>query len=68
MANPLMRFEIATFVRGGGVGTSALKVTDVRELQKRLKAIDPTLRTELVRNAKKEAEPTVDSAAVSLTY
>jgi hypothetical protein len=54
-----MRFEIATFVRGGGVGTSALKVTDVRELQKRLKAIDPTLRTELVRNAKKEAEPTV---------
>lgn len=70
MANPLFRFEIATFARGGGIGPSALKVTDIRKLQKRLKEIDPKLRTQLLRDAKKEAQPTVTavkSAIASVT-
>lgn len=58
MANPLLRFEIATFSRSGD-DVNSLSVRNIRELQKRLKAIDPMLRTELVRNAKKEAEPVV---------
>lgn len=52
----MFEFQIAKFARVGAVGPSDLSVTDVRELQKRLKAIDPTLRTQLVRDAKKVAD------------
>lgn len=58
MANPLLRFEIATFSRSGS-DVNSLSVKDIRNLQKRLKAIDPKLRTQLLRDAKKVAEPTV---------
>lgn len=42
----------------GSVGDN-LTVTDIRTLQKRLKEIDPKLRTQLVRDSKKVAEPIV---------
>lgn len=42
----------------GSVGDN-LTVTDIRTLQKRLKEIDPKLRTQLVRDSKKVAEPVV---------
>lgn len=58
MANPLIRFEIATFSRSGD-DVNSLSVKDIRNLQKRLKEIDPKLRTQLLRDAKKVAEPTV---------
>lgn len=58
MANPLLRFEIATFSRSGD-DVNSLSVKDIRNLQKRLKEIDPKLRTQLLRDAKKVAEPTV---------
>ena len=58
MANPLLRFEIATFSRSGS-DVNSLSVKDIRNLQKRLKEIDPKLRTQLLRDAKKVAEPTV---------
>lgn len=67
MANPLVRFEIATFARGGGIGPSALKVTDIRKLQKRLKEIDPKLRTQLLRDAKKVAVPTVEAVKSAIS-
>ena len=41
----------------GGAGTGEYSVTDIRELQKRLRAIEPSLRTELVREAKAIAKP-----------
>jgi len=66
----MFQFRIAKFSRVGDVGPSDLSVTDVRELQKRLKAIDPMLRTQLVRDAKKIAAPTVSaikSAVASVT-
>lgn len=52
----LFNFQIATF---GGGQPNNLSVTDVRALQRRLKEIDPMLRTQLLRDAKKVAEPTV---------
>jgi hypothetical protein len=58
MANPLLRFEIATFSRSGA-DVNSLSVKDIRNLQKRLKEIDPKLRTQLLRDAKQVAEPTV---------
>jgi len=58
MASELIKFQIASFARMGEVGDT-LTVTNIRELQKRLKAIDPTLRTQLVRDAKAVAAPTV---------
>lgn len=60
MANPLLRFELAKFSRAGD-DVNSLSVTDIRELQKRLKAIDPMLRTQLLRDAKKSAEPTISA-------
>ena len=36
---------------------NGMSVTDARELQKRLKAIDPTLRTQLIRDAKDAGKP-----------
>jgi len=46
------QFQIAQFGRSGGIATNTLSVTDIRALQKRLKEIEPTLRTQLVRDAK----------------
>lgn len=40
-----------------GFGINDFNITDIRELQKRLKAIEPRLRTELVREAKAVAKP-----------
>jgi hypothetical protein len=40
-----------------GVGAGDFSVQDIRELQKRLKAIEPRLRTELVRDVKRIAKP-----------
>jgi len=52
----MFEFQIAKFARVGEVGPAGLSVTDVRELQKRLKEIDPKLRTALVRDAKAVAK------------
>jgi hypothetical protein len=59
MAEPL-KLIIAKFSGGvgrSGVGAGDFSVQDVRELQKRLKAIEPRLRTELVRDVKRIARP-----------
>ena len=60
MANAPFKFQIASFERMGGIGDN-LKVTDIRRLQKRLRDIDPMLRTQLLRDVKKVAVPTVDA-------
>lgn len=55
-----LKLTIATFSGGlgrSGVGAGDFSVLQIRELQKRLKAIEPRLRTELVRDAKKVAKP-----------
>ena len=55
-----LKLTVATFSGGlgrSGVGAGDFSVLQVRELQKRLKAIEPRLRTELVRDAKKVAKP-----------
>jgi len=54
----LLQFQIATF---GSSQASNLSVTDVRNLQRRLKEIDPMLRTQLLRDAKAVAAPTVSA-------
>lgn len=59
------QFQFAKFGREPGL--SALSVKDVRELQKRLKAIDPILRTQLVRDAKAVARPTVDAVKSAIS-
>jgi hypothetical protein len=59
MAEPL-KLIIAKFSGGvgrSGVGAGDFSVQDIRELQKRLKAIEPRLRTELVRDVKRIAKP-----------
>jgi hypothetical protein len=59
MAEPL-QLTIAKFSGGvgrSGVGAGDFSVQDIRELQKRLKAIEPRLRTELVRDVKRIARP-----------
>ena len=59
MAEPL-KLIIAKFSGGvgrSGVGAGDFSVQDIRELQKRLKAIEPRLRTELVRDVKRIARP-----------
>jgi hypothetical protein len=51
------RFSGALSQRGGvGVG-GGVSVLDVRELQKRMRAIEPRMRTEFVRNLKAIAKP-----------
>ena len=51
------RFSGALSQRGGvGVG-GGVSVMDVRELQKRMRAIEPRMRTEFVRNLKAIAKP-----------
>lgn len=55
-----LKLTIPTFsgsLGRGGIGAGDFSVTDIRELQKRLKAIEPRLRTELVRDVKKVAKP-----------
>lgn len=55
-----LKLTVATFSGGlarSGVGAGDFSVLQVRELQKRLKAIEPRLRTELVRDVKKVAKP-----------
>lgn len=62
MAGELLQFSLAKLARGKSVvGAFDISVTDIRELQKRLKAIDPKLRTALVRDSKKAAAPTVSA-------
>jgi hypothetical protein len=60
MANEPLQLVIAKFSGGvgrSGVGAGDFSVQDIRELQKRLKAIEPRLRTELVRDVKRIARP-----------
>jgi len=55
-----LKLTVATFSGGlgrSGVGAGDFSVMQIRELQKRLKAIEPRLRTELVRDVKKVAKP-----------
>lgn len=55
-----LKLTVATFSGGlgrSGVGAGDFSVLQIRELQKRLKAIEPRLRTELVRDVKKVARP-----------
>jgi hypothetical protein len=61
MAEPLTlqiaKFSGALAERGGaGVGQD-ISVTDIRELQKRMRAIEPRLRTQFVRDIKKIGKP-----------
>jgi hypothetical protein len=62
MAKEPMSLEVARFSgalsnrAGAGVG-GGVSVMDVRELQKRMKAIEPRMRTEFVRNLKAIGKP-----------
>jgi hypothetical protein len=56
--------------RAGMVGANDYSVTEIRELQRRLKSIDPKLRTQLVRDAKEVGKPvqsSVKSAIAAVT-
>lgn len=66
MADSLFTFTLTKIgmSRAGFVGANDYSVTDIRELQRRLKSIDPKLRTQLVRDAKEIAKP-VQSAVKS---
>ncbi len=44
-------------LRSAGVSTKSASVNDVRELQRRLKRLDPSFRKALLREAKKPAKP-----------
>ena len=60
MAVSPLTLTIAKFSGGlgrSGVGAGDFSVLEVREIQKRLKAIEPRLRTELVREVKSIAKP-----------
>lgn len=59
MANSLFTFTLTKIGmnRAGLVGPNDYSVTQIRELQRSLKSIDPKLRTYLVRDAKKAGEP-----------
>ena len=57
MSLQVARFSGALAQRGGvGVGND-ISVSDVRELQRRMKNIEPRMRTEFVRNLKKIGKP-----------
>lgn len=66
MANSLFSFTLTKIgmSRAGMVGANDYSVTEIRELQRRLKSIDPKLRTQLVRDAKEAGKP-VQSAVKS---
>lgn len=61
MADNTLSFTLTTIgmKRAGLSSSNDYSVTQIRELQKRLKSIDPKLRTELLRSAKKPAEAIV---------
>lgn len=69
----MFTFSIPKFtgsVSGRGVGTNSVSVTNVRELQRRLKMVDKNLRKELLKEAKEPAKPiqaAVKSAIQSVT-
>jgi hypothetical protein len=55
-----LKLTVATFSGGlgrSGVGTNDFSVQDVRELNRRLRAIEPRLKTQLVRHLKQIAKP-----------
>lgn len=62
MADSLFTFTLTKIgMRQAGLGSSNdYSVTDIRNLQKALKRIDPRLRTELLREAKKPAQEIVN--------
>lgn len=62
MAESLFTFTLTKIgMRQAGLGSSNnYSVTDIRELQRALKRIDPKLRTELLREAKKPAQELVN--------
>lgn len=66
MADKLLTFTLTKIgmSRAGMVGSNDYSVTEIRELQRRLKSIDPKLRTQLVRDAKEAGKP-VQSAVKS---
>ena len=66
MAGELLQFTIAKFARGKSVSAFDISVTDIRELQKRLRAIDPTLRAALIRDSKKAAAPIVSDIKAAI--
>jgi len=56
----VFKFQIPKFtgsLSGRGVGATSVSVTNVREMQRRLKALDPALRRQLLREAKEPAKP-----------
>lgn len=61
MAENIFTFTLTKIgMRRAGLSSSNdYSVTDIRELQRRLKSIDPKLRTQLLRDAKKPAEAIV---------
>lgn len=72
MAGSLFNFSLTKIGMGraGLSGPDDYSVTNIRELQRRLKTIDPKLRAELVKDAKKAGEPVqlaVKSAIASIT-
>jgi len=66
MAESMFSFTITKIAqsRAGFVGANDYSVTEIRELQRRLKSIDPELRRILVRDSKDAAKP-VQSAIKS---
>lgn len=65
----MLQFVVPKFVgslSGTGVPLGSLSVNDVRQLQKRLKEIEPSLRTKLMRDAKKAGEPTAKAIKARL--
>jgi hypothetical protein len=72
MAASLFTFTLTKIgmSRAGLVGANDYSVTEIRELQRRLKTVNPILRTELIRDAKKAGEPVqlaVKSAIAAVT-
>lgn len=69
----MFTFSIPKFtgsLSGHGIGTNSVSVTDVRELQRRLRLVDKDLRKALLREAKEPAKPiqtAVKSAIQSVT-
>ena len=53
--------EMKSGFTASGVSSSDLSVSDVRELQKRLREIEPELRKQLVRDVKAAGKPTADA-------
>lgn len=66
MANAPFQFQIAKFDRAPGI-SDGLSVLDIRALQKRLKEIEPSLRTQLVRDAKEVAKPIVSDVKSAIS-